>query len=118
MSMNHIFTYICNHYNQVFLVMKRLLLLLIPFIGILPALAQMHDPVKFTVSQNKISDTEFEIVFKGQIESGWHVYSTDNAESGPTSATVPKHPRKYPHSDPHSMYCLPPKLPPRVQGVP
>lgn len=68
--------------------MKRLLLLLIPFIGILPALAQMHDPVKFTVSQNKISDTEFEIVFKGQIESGWHVYSTDNAESGPTSATV------------------------------
>ena len=49
--------------------------------------AQIQDPVVFEVSFNKISDTEAEIVFDGQIDAGWHVYSTDLGDGGPISAT-------------------------------
>lgn len=52
-----------------------------------PAWAQMQNPVKFQVSQTRVSDTEIDIVFTGSIESGWHVYSTALPEGGPTSAT-------------------------------
>ena len=54
----------------------------------LPIMAQFQEPVKFTVVQNKLSDSEFEIVFTGDIDPGWHVYSTDIPEGGPTPATI------------------------------
>ena len=50
--------------------------------------AQMHNPVSISVSQNKLSDSEFEIVFSGKADAGWHVYSTDIADGGPTAATI------------------------------
>ncbi len=50
--------------------------------------AQMHNPVKFSVTQKSLSDSEFEIIFTGTIEDGWHVYSTDIDEGGPTVAAV------------------------------
>lgn len=53
----------------------------------LPVLAQMQDPVQFKTEWKAISDKEAEIVFTGTIERGWHVYSTDLEEGGPTSAT-------------------------------
>ena len=68
--------------------MRKLFSSLVLFFCFLPIFAQMQNPVKFTVSQTKLSDSEFEIVFKGQIEAGWHVYSTDIASGGPTAATV------------------------------
>ncbi len=49
--------------------------------------AQMLDPVKFTVSTQKLSPTEIEITFTGKIESGWHVYSVNVPADGPTPAT-------------------------------
>lgn len=68
--------------------MRKLFSSLLLFFCFLPIFAQMQNPVKFTVSQHKLSDSEFEIVFKGQVEAGWHVYSTDIASGGPTAATV------------------------------
>lgn len=53
----------------------------------LPVLAQMQDPVQFKTEWKAVSDTEAEIVFTGTIEPGWHVYSTELEEGGPTSAT-------------------------------
>jgi thiol:disulfide interchange protein DsbD len=53
----------------------------------LAADAQMVNPAKFTSSFNKLSDTAAEIVFTGTIEPGWHVYSTDVGDDGPTAAT-------------------------------
>lgn len=52
------------------------------------ASAQMQDPVKFSVTQKSLSDTEFEIVFTGKVEAGWHVYSTDIPDGGPTPAAI------------------------------
>ncbi len=49
--------------------------------------AQMSNPVEVVASFNKISDNEAEIVFKASIEPGWHMYSTEVVEDGPTAAT-------------------------------
>ncbi|MBO4730200.1 MAG: thioredoxin family protein [Bacteroidaceae bacterium] len=51
------------------------------------ALAQWADPAKFTVSHKVVDDKEIVITFKGKIEQGWHVYSTDVGNAGPTAAT-------------------------------
>ncbi len=61
---------------------------LFALIGLLPALAQMQEPVKFQTEFNKLSDTEAELVFNATIDAGWHLYSTDLPEDGPISATV------------------------------
>lgn len=67
---------------------KRFLLTwLLMAILCLPVFAQMQDPVQFKTEWKAISDNEAEIVFTGTIERGWHVYSTDLEEGGPTSAT-------------------------------
>ena len=65
----------------------RSILFWIIALAALTADAQMINPAKFTSSFNKISDTAAEIVFTGTIEPGWHVYSTDVGDDGPTPAT-------------------------------
>lgn len=50
-------------------------------------LAQMLDPVKFSVSTQKVSDTEMDVTFTGKIEGGWHVYSVNVPSDGPTPAS-------------------------------
>ena len=69
--------------------MKRgsILLCILMILYVLPSLAQIQDPVIFTSELKKISEKEAEIVFKGQIDGGWHVYSTDLQDGGPISAT-------------------------------
>lgn len=53
----------------------------------LPSFAQIQEPVKFKTELKTISDTEAQIVFTGNIDAGWHVYSTDLPSGGPISAT-------------------------------
>lgn len=52
-----------------------------------PSFAQIQEPVKFKTELKTISDTEAQIVFTGNIDAGWHVYSTDLPSGGPISAT-------------------------------
>lgn len=37
--------------------------------------AQISDPVKWSTSVNKVDETNYEVVFKANIDEGWHVYS-------------------------------------------
>ncbi len=39
--------------------------------------------IKFSVSYNKVSDTELDIVFTGELEAGYHIYSAYLEEGGP-----------------------------------
>ena len=48
---------------------------------------QVESPVSFKTSFN-IEGDEISIVFKTDIESGWHLYSTDLPDGGPTAATI------------------------------
>ena len=54
----------------------------------LPALAQIQDPVKFKTEWKALSEEEAEIIFTGAIDEGWHVYSTDLGDGGPTQAAL------------------------------
>ena len=65
-----------------------MLCLLMPAIACLTALAQIQEPVKFKSELKVISDSEAEIVFTGSIDEGWHVYSTDLGDAGPTQASI------------------------------
>ena len=48
---------------------------------------QMVDPVKFVSELKLLGNADAEIVFKGTIDNGWHVYSTDLGQEGPIEAT-------------------------------
>lgn len=66
---------------------KFLLSCLLIIMAWLPSFAQIQEPVKFKTELKTISDTEAQIVFTGNIDAGWHVYSTDPPSGGPISAT-------------------------------
>ena len=67
--------------------MKRTILSWLLAIVCLPILAQIQEPVKFETKWKAVSSQEAEIIFKGIMERGWHVYSTGLPEDGPISAT-------------------------------
>ena len=52
------------------------------------AVAQFQTPVTIKASQNKVSDDVLEVVFRGTVDAGWHVYGTDFADGGPTRAEL------------------------------
>lgn len=66
---------------------KFLLSCLLIIMAWLPSFAQIQEPVKFKTELKTISDTEAQIVFTGNIDAGWHVYSTGLPSGGPISAT-------------------------------
>ena len=68
--------------------MKKVLLLIFMLCGFGSAVAQFHEPVNFSVKQQKLSDTEFEVIFSSPVEPGWHVYGTDIKDGGPTRAEL------------------------------
>lgn len=45
--------------------------------------AQILEPVKWSTSVEKVSDTEYKLISKATIESGWHLYSQNVPEEGP-----------------------------------
>ena len=51
-------------------------------------MAQMASPVKVTSQLKEISATEAELVFNATIDAGWHMYSTNVVEYGPTPTTI------------------------------
>ena len=55
--------------------MRKILIVCLGWLCALTAAAQFQTPVKFSVKQNKISDTEVELVFTGQIDAGPHKYT-------------------------------------------
>ncbi len=66
--------------------MKKLILLLALF-SLTIGNSQILDPVKWTTSVEKISDTEYKLISKASIESGWHLYSQEVPEGGPIPTT-------------------------------
>ncbi len=56
----------------------------------------LKNPVKWAFESKKISETEFDLIFKSTIEKGWHIYSASmkTADLGPipTSFAIAKNP--------------------------
>ena len=49
--------------------------------------AQIHDPVKWQTSVEKVTDTEFDLVVTANIDKGWHLYSQNVPDDGPIPTT-------------------------------
>ena len=67
---------------------QRLFSWLLLAVFCLPVLAQIQEPVKFKTEWKSLSGDEAEIIFTGTIDDGWHVYSTDLGDGGPTQASL------------------------------
>lgn len=63
--------------------MKKFLFLLLAFLAFSNTKAQIIDPVKWTSRTEKVSDSEFILVFEAKIDDDWHVYSQFTPEDGP-----------------------------------
>jgi thiol:disulfide interchange protein len=50
--------------------------------------SQVLKPVKWTISQEKISDNEYYLVFKANISPGWTVYSQFTSDEGPVPTEI------------------------------
>ena len=66
--------------------MKKLglfLALVVSFIMPLASFAQIYDPVQWSFSTESLGNNEYNVIFKADIEAGWHVYSQNIADGGP-----------------------------------
>ena len=63
--------------------MKKLLLLILTFFAFANVNAQILNPVKWTTRTEKLSETEFNLVFEGTIDEDWHMYSQFTPDGGP-----------------------------------
>ncbi|CDF78174.1 cytochrome c biogenesis protein, transmembrane region [Formosa agariphila KMM 3901] len=66
--------------------MKHLLFVLL-FTFSLTTFSQILDPVKWSTSVEKVSDTEYNLISTAQIDAGWHLYSQFVPDNGPIPTT-------------------------------
>src|SRR5690606_26755054 len=72
-----------NIYLKYYSTMKyKLGLIITLFFAVLSSQAQVLNPVTWTSETQKISDTEYQLIFKAEIEENWHLYSQDMPEGG------------------------------------
>jgi thiol:disulfide interchange protein DsbD len=63
--------------------MKKLLFTLLALLIFTNGFSQILDPVKWKSKTEKISETEFNLILEGKIDSGWHLYSQFTPDGGP-----------------------------------
>jgi hypothetical protein len=59
------------------------LILIIALVFSVATYSQIHNPVSWATSVEKISDTEYELVVTATIQGEWHLYSQSVPENGP-----------------------------------
>lgn len=68
--------------------MKRLFSVLLTLLCLGVANAQFADPIKVKTTIKETSATEAVITFSATINAGWHMYSTNVVDDGPTPTTL------------------------------
>lgn len=63
--------------------MKKIFFLLLTFLAFTSSYSQILDPVKWKTRVEKISETEYNLVFEGDLDPDWHLYSQFTPEDGP-----------------------------------
>ncbi len=63
--------------------LKKILFSCVVLIVALEASSQIVEPVKWTFSQTKVSETEYDLHLTAKIDKGWHLYGTALPEGGP-----------------------------------
>lgn len=73
--------------------MKKIITLLTLFISTF-SFSQIYNPVKWSSSVEKISDTEYYLVTKAKIEKGWNIYAQEIPKGGPRPTVLTYVPNK------------------------
>ena len=68
--------------------MKKYIIIILTFFGLAYGNAQILKPVKWSSKTEKISETEFNLVFEAKIDKDWHVYSQFTPEDGPLPVEI------------------------------
>jgi thiol:disulfide interchange protein DsbD len=63
--------------------MKKKVLLLLTLFLTLNSFSQILDPVDWSTSVEKISETKYKLITKASIDKGWHLYSQNVPDGGP-----------------------------------
>jgi thiol:disulfide interchange protein DsbD len=63
--------------------MKYILALCFVVVSTISVNAQIHNPVKWPTSVEKVSDSEYGLVATATIDMGWHLYLQTVPEGGP-----------------------------------
>ncbi len=61
--------------------MKNFLIVIITFLSFLNSFSQIQ-PVKWEIETEKISETEYNLIYKATIDEFWHLYSQNLPEGG------------------------------------
>jgi|SRR5690606_34672225 len=68
--------------------MKKLSLLVVAVLFTMAgAVAQIYNPVKWSVASKKLSDKEAVVFIKATIDNGWHIYGLNVPDGGPISTS-------------------------------
>ena len=67
--------------------MKRALILAIAIFTSLASFGQILEPVTWSFSSEKVSDTEYDLIFTADIDPEWAVYSQFIGDDGPIPTT-------------------------------
>jgi len=51
-------------------------------------IGQIHNPVTWTFTKTQVNETDFDLVFKARIETGWYLYGMYIEEGGPIATSV------------------------------
>lgn len=70
--------------------MKKLVLVLVLTFSF-NAFSQIFEPVKWSTSVEKLSESEYKLISTATIDSGWHLYSQNVPEDGPIPTTFSYH---------------------------
>ena len=62
--------------------MKKIILLLL-LVTSFSSSSQIHNPVQWTATVNKISGSAYDLIIRADIQEGWHLYSQNVPEGGP-----------------------------------
>ena len=74
--------------NKISIASKKIVGLFILVFAFSFANAQILDPVDFSTSTEKISDTDYYLVVTATIDEGWHLYAQYIPEDGPIPTTI------------------------------
>ncbi|MDN5210941.1 protein-disulfide reductase DsbD family protein [Fulvivirgaceae bacterium BMA12] len=63
--------------------MRKTTLVVLTFLAAVTVKAQIYNPVNWSTSTEKISDTEYELIATAHIQDNWHLYSQSVPDNGP-----------------------------------
>ncbi|MFV0266244.1 MAG: cytochrome c biogenesis protein CcdA [Draconibacterium sp.] len=63
--------------------MRKIALVLFLFVLAIAAKSQVVEPVTWSFSHSKVSETEYDLLLTAKVDEGWHLYGTELPEGGP-----------------------------------